>query len=117
MKEKDLKALVGKIVNWAKEKGKEYPQDIVMRRVRNEDGSESFMHFYPEEMNKFINKTENEIMNLDNSDLRRLEDALVHIPDERAFQQSQVIALNLIRSIVFLEVDTRRNKPPIEPGE
>ena len=68
-------------------------------------------------MSKFIDKMGTEISKHNNSDLRKLEDALVHIPDERAFIHSQVTALNLIRRIIFLEIDKRRNKPPIEPGE
>ena len=116
MKNKNIKTLADKIVNWAKESGRIYSQEIEFKRVCDGD-DERFVHVYPDVMSKFINKTRDEITNLDNSDLRELEDCLLHIPEEKSFIQSQIIAINLIRSIVFLEIDTRRNRPPMEPGE
>ena len=112
MKENNMKVLSDKIINWAKDQGRANPQGFEI----NDDGC-NFHYTFPKDMNQYIKKMESVISNLGLSDLRKLEDLLLHVDDEKSFTHYQVIALNSIRSLVFLEQNNRRNPQQVEPGE
>ena len=117
MKQQSVTELANKIVEWAKEYGGMYPEGIQMKRVIDAKGETHFVRDIPAAFDKFVIEITKSIMTLDNQNLRKLEDKLLHIPEERGFNKSQVVLLNEVRSVVFLEQESRRTHKPIELGE
>lgn len=117
MSVQNIDILYKKIVSCAKEYGMMYPDGLQMKRLMDDKGEIYFVRDIPAAFNKLVVDITKDIVELDNHNLKKLEDKLLHVPEERGFNSSQIILLNEVRSVVFLEQENRRNPKPIEPGE
>ena len=115
MREEKINTLSECIVSWAKEQGKNSTYVSVIEPLREENLA--YAYDVLAELDEFVSQVKLEILNLDDSSLRKLEDKLLHIPEERGFSRGQILMLNSIRSLVFIEQNNRRGVSPIEPGE
>ncbi len=113
MGEDKIKILSDEIVAWAKEQGKNSSYTSTIEILKNEDVADAYDALV--ELDDFVAQAKAEILNLNDRDLRKLEDLLLHIPEERGFTRGQILMLNSIRSIVFIEQNNRRGVSPIEP--
>ena len=113
MREDKSKMLSNEIVAWAKEQGKHSPYIAELEAMRIEDISKAYSAIA--ELDEFVVWAKSEILSLDDSSLKKLEDNLLHIPEERGFTRGQVLMLNSVRSIVFIEQNNRRGVSPFEP--
>ena len=113
MREDKIKTLSENIVSWAKEQGKHSPYVSELEKLRIEDIGQAYAALA--QFDEFVACAKNEILSLDNSSLKKLEHLLLHVPEERSFSRGQILMLNSIRSIVFIEQNNRRNdhQPPI----
>lgn len=115
MREEKIKTLAEEIVNWAKEQGKNTSYVSVIEPLRGENLA--YAYEVLAELDEFVALAKAEILSLDDSSLRKLEEKLLHIPEERSFSRGQILMLNSIRTVVFIEQNKRRGVQPLEPGE
>ena len=115
MREEKIKTLSESIVDWAKEQGKNSSYVSVIEPLRGENLA--YAYDVLAELDEFVSQVKVEILNLDDSSLKKLEDKLLHVPEERNFSRGQIVMLNSIRTIVFIEQNNRRNHTPPILGE
>ena len=112
---KTLNEMVDVVVVWAVEQGRKYPNGLESAKIKSNENVEFGKVNYPSEIGEFISTVKAEIAQMSDSSLRKFENGLLHVPEERGFTYGQISMLNAIRSAVFIEIENRQNKTEKQP--